>query len=52
MEYVEDHLYIEVGSNDSKPRVRDKAIRVRFMYEGYDYVTIQTIISSFTYSFN
>ena len=52
MEYVEDHLYIEVGSDDSKPRVRDKAIRVRFMYEGYDYVTIQTIISSFTYSFN
>lgn len=52
MEYVEDHLYIEVGVDDDKPRVRDKAIRVRFMYEGYDYVTIQTIISSFTYSFN
>ena len=52
MEYVEDHLYIEVDSDNDKSRVRDKAIRVRFMYEGYDYVTIQTIISSFTYSFN
>ena len=52
MEYVEDHLYIEVDSDNDRARVRDKAIRVRFMYEGYDYVTIQTIISSFTYSFN
>ena len=51
MEYMEDHLYLEVGKDDTKTRVRDKAIRVRVMYEGYDYVTVQSIISMFTYSF-
>jgi hypothetical protein len=66
MEYIEDHLYVEVGKGESNiladdgsptggkedlSRVRDKAIRVRVMYEGYDYVTVQSIISKFTYSF-
>lgn len=51
MEYIEDHLYVEVGRDDSKSLIRDKAIRVRVMYEGYDYVTVQSVISSFVYSF-
>jgi hypothetical protein len=51
MEYIEDHLYIEVGRDESKSHIRDKAITVRFMYEGYDYVTIQSVISKFVYSF-
>jgi len=51
MEYNEDHLYIEVGQGDDQSRVRDKAIRVRVMYEGYNYYTIQAIISNFVYSF-
>jgi len=52
MEYIEDHLYIEVGKDDNSSYVRDKAIKIKFEYEGYDYVTIQAIISSFVYSFN
>lgn len=52
MEYIEDHLYIEVGKNDKGVDIRDKAIKIKFTYEGYDYVTIQAILSSFVYSFN
>jgi hypothetical protein len=52
MDYVEDHLYIEVNNEDNKSRVRDKAIKIKFVYEGYDYVTIQAIVSKFLYSFN
>lgn len=52
MEYIEDHLYIEVGQDDSKSRIRDKAIRVRVMYEGYDYTVVQAVISKFIYSSN
>jgi hypothetical protein len=51
MEYIEDHLYVEVGQDEDESRVRDKAIRVRVTYEGYDYYTIQSVISSFVYSF-
>jgi len=51
MEYIEDHLYVEVGKASEGSLIRDKAIRVRVMYEGYDYVTIQSVISSFVYSF-
>ena len=51
MEYIEDHLYVEVGKDTTKSRIRDKAIRVRVMYEGYDYVTIQSVISDFVYSY-
>jgi len=52
MEYREDHLYVEVGKGTDKSRVRDKAIKIRIVYEGNDYVTIQSIISKFVYSFN
>jgi len=52
MEYIEDHLYIEAGKNDKGVDIRDKAIKIKFTYEGYDYVTIQAILSSFVYSFN
>lgn len=52
MEYIEDHLYIEVGKEPDSSRIRDKAIRIRFTYEGMDYVTIQQIISLFDYSFS
>ena len=31
MEYIEDHLYIEVGKAETQSRIRDKAIRVRFI---------------------
>jgi len=51
MEYLEDHLDVEVGNDMDKSLIRDKAIRVRVIYEGYDYVTIQNVISSFQYSF-
>jgi hypothetical protein len=70
MEYIEDHLYVEVGKGtqvvknldawgnviadrvENMGYIRDKAIKIELTYEGYDYVTIQTIISSFIYSFN
>lgn len=52
MEYNEDHLYIEVGKSLDKSRVRDKAISIRLVYEGQNYITIQSIISLFVYSFN
>lgn len=52
MEYIEDHLYIEVGHDETKSRIRDKAIRIRVMYEGYDFTVVQAIISKFIYSFN
>jgi hypothetical protein len=51
-EYIEDHLYVEVDKDSSKARVRDKAIKIKVIYEGYDYVTIQSIFSIFDYSFN
>jgi hypothetical protein len=51
MEYIEDHLYIEVGQDVGKSLIRDKAVRIRIIYEGYDYVTIQSIFSIFNYSF-
>jgi len=52
MEYIEDHLYIEISKNKENSRIRDKYIRVKFSYEGMDYITIQKIISSFDYSFS
>jgi hypothetical protein len=51
-EYIEDHLYLEVGKGQEGSRIRDKAIKVKITYEGYDYVTIQTVLSNFVYSFN
>lgn len=51
MEYIEDELYIEVGRDINKSHIRDKALRVRFLYEGYDYVTVQAVISKFIHSF-
>ena len=50
-EYIEDHLYLEVGKGQEGSRIRDKAIKVKITYEGYDYVTIQTVLSNFVYSF-
>ena len=52
MEYKQNELYIEVGKGFDKSRIRDKAIKVRVVYEGKDYVTLQSIISQFVYSFN
>ena len=52
MEYIEDHLYIEISKNKENSRIRDKYIKVKFSYEGMDYITIQKIISSFDYSFS
>jgi len=52
MDYIEDHLYIEISKNKENSRIRDKYIKVRFSYEGMDYITIQRIISSFDYSFS
>jgi hypothetical protein len=52
VDYIEDHLYVEVGNGENKSRIRDKAIKVKITYEGYDYVTIQTVLSYFVYSFN
>ncbi len=52
MEYKEDHLYIEVGKGLDKSRVRDKAIKVRVIYEGMYYTAVQSIISMITYSHN
>jgi len=52
VEYIEDELYVEVDHGRQKSRIRDKAIKIKLTYEGYDYVTVQTIISSFLYSFN
>lgn len=52
MEYKEDHLYIEAGKDLDKSRIRDKAIKVKMIYEGMDYTTVQSIISQFVYSFN
>jgi hypothetical protein len=51
-EYIEDHLYVEVGQATDKSRIRDKAIKIKITYEGYDYVTVQTVLSYFIYSFN
>jgi len=52
MDYIEDHLYIEISKNKENSRIRDKYIKVRFSYEGMDYITVQKIISSFDYSFS
>jgi hypothetical protein len=61
-DYIEDELYIEVDhgkfvdpnstAGKEKSRIRDKAIKIKLTYEGYDYVTVQTVVSSFLYSFN
>lgn len=52
MEYKEDHLYIEVGKGFERSRIRDKAIKIRVVYEGMYYTTVQSIISMITYSHN
>jgi len=70
MEYIEDHLYTEVGKGsrvvtekdangnitatrlEDMGYVRDKAIKIKITYEGYEYVNVQAVISSFVYSFN
>ena len=52
MEYIEDHLYVEVGKESDSSLVRDKAIRIKLTYEGKDYIVIQSIISLFQYSFS
>jgi len=52
MEYIEDHLYIETGKEQEGSTIRDKAVKIKVEYEGYDYVTVQTAITSFIYSFN
>lgn len=52
MDYIEDHLYIEVNKGEDNSLVRDKGIRVRFMYEGYDIINIYSIITMFSPSFS
>ena len=52
MEYKEDHLYIEVGKGLEKSRIRDKAIKIRVVYEGMHHTVVQSIISMLTYSYN
>lgn len=51
MEYIEDHLFIEVGYNEENSLIRDKAIKVKIIYEGYNHVLVQSVVSSFMYSF-
>jgi hypothetical protein len=51
-EYVEDILYIEVGKEPQNSRIRDKAVKVRFNYNGKERVMIQQIISIFDYSYS
>jgi len=52
MEYIEDHLYVEVGREEKSSIIRDKAIRIKLTYEGMNYTVIQSIISLFQYSFS
>ena len=52
MEYIEDHLYVEVGKATDSSLIRDKAIRIKLTYEGMNYTVIQSIISLFQYSFS
>jgi len=51
MDYIEDELYIEVATVEGA-RVRDKGVRVKFMYEGYDHVKVQGVITTIIDSFN
>ena len=50
VDFVEDHLYIETTRTDTLPEVRDKSIRVKFSYPGYNKVYIQAIVSLISYS--
>jgi hypothetical protein len=58
MEYIEDHLYIEVGRNNRDINnmdyslIRDKSIKIKMKYEGMNYITVQQIVSLFDYSFS
>jgi hypothetical protein len=51
MEYTEDELYIEVAAVEGA-RVRDKGVRIKFMYEGYDHAKVQGVITTIIDSFN
>jgi len=54
--YKEDHFYIQVGYSNSGDanysRPRDKYIKIRLTYKGDQQVFIQSIKSTFTYSFS